>query len=145
MTAGARHTVSACLIVQDEAANAAGHATGGWVLEVGADERITPELADELLAFLATPDSRDRVAGGARRRVALHPPGGRAVPSPRDAAGRALRRCWRAVRPRPRAQRYGPGQARGRDGAVRPGRPADDPSAVVARRHRELRPADPAV
>lgn len=111
MTAGARHTVSACLIVQDEAANigaalasvafcdevlvvdsgstdgtpdlaraagarvvhnpwpgfgaqrnvAADHATGDWILEVDADERITPELADEILAFLATPGPRDHV------------------------------------------------------------------------------------
>ncbi len=111
MSAGARHTISACLIVQDEAANlpvalasvafcdevvvvdsgstdgtqtlaraagarviehpwpgfgaqrnvAADHATGDWILEVDADETITPALADEILAFLATPGPRDRV------------------------------------------------------------------------------------
>jgi hypothetical protein len=31
------------------------HATGDWVLEIDADERVTPELADELRAFLAGP------------------------------------------------------------------------------------------
>jgi hypothetical protein len=31
------------------------HATADWILEVDADERITPELARELLAFLADP------------------------------------------------------------------------------------------
>ena len=31
------------------------HATGDWVLEIDADERVTPELAAELRAFLADP------------------------------------------------------------------------------------------
>lgn len=31
------------------------HATGDWVLEVDADERVTPELAAEIRAFLAGP------------------------------------------------------------------------------------------
>lgn len=31
------------------------HATGDWVLEVDADERITPALAEEILAFLRDP------------------------------------------------------------------------------------------
>ncbi|MCW3011022.1 MAG: glycosyltransferase family 2 protein [Solirubrobacterales bacterium] len=40
---------------------AADHATGDWVLEVDADETITPELAEEILDFLATPGPRDRI------------------------------------------------------------------------------------
>jgi (heptosyl)LPS beta-1,4-glucosyltransferase len=31
------------------------HATGDWVLEIDADERVSPELADEIRAFLAAP------------------------------------------------------------------------------------------
>jgi Glycosyl transferase family 2 len=31
------------------------HATGDWVLEIDADERVSPELAEELRAFLAAP------------------------------------------------------------------------------------------
>jgi glycosyl transferase family 2 len=31
------------------------HATGDWVLEIDADERVSPELAAELRAFLASP------------------------------------------------------------------------------------------
>ncbi len=37
------------------------HAAGDWVVEVDADETITPELAAEIGAFLATPGARDRV------------------------------------------------------------------------------------
>lgn len=110
-TPAGRHTISACLIVMNEAANirtavgsvafcdevvvvdsgstdgtqeiarslgasvvenpwpgfgaqrnvAADHSTGDWILEVDADETITPELAEEILAFLATPGPRDEV------------------------------------------------------------------------------------
>jgi hypothetical protein len=38
------------------------HATSDWILEVDADERITPELAQELLAFLADPPSDVAIA-----------------------------------------------------------------------------------
>ncbi len=111
MTAEARDSISACLIVRDEERNlphalasvafcdeavvvdsgsvdgtvavarragavvvenpwpgfgaqrnvAADAATGDWILEVDADETITPELAAEILAFLATPGARDHV------------------------------------------------------------------------------------
>lgn len=37
------------------------HATGDWILEVDADETITPELAAELLAFLRTPGPREAI------------------------------------------------------------------------------------
>ncbi|HEX7278704.1 MAG TPA: glycosyltransferase family 2 protein [Solirubrobacterales bacterium] len=40
------------------------HATGDWVLEIDADERVSPELADELRAFLADPPT-DEVRMGA--------------------------------------------------------------------------------
>lgn len=35
------------------------HATGDWVLEIDADERVTPELADELRGFLADPPGEE--------------------------------------------------------------------------------------
>jgi hypothetical protein len=35
------------------------HATGEWVLEIDADERVSPELADELRAFLADPPGEE--------------------------------------------------------------------------------------
>ncbi len=38
------------------------HACADWILEVDADERITPELARELLAFLADPPAEVAVA-----------------------------------------------------------------------------------
>lgn len=37
------------------------HATGDWILEVDADERITPALAREIEAFLSSPGARDEV------------------------------------------------------------------------------------
>lgn len=40
---------------------AADHATGDWVLEVDADETISPELASEIQAFLSTEGPRDAV------------------------------------------------------------------------------------
>ena len=111
MTAGDRHTLSACMIVRDEArllpfalnsvafcheiivvdsgskdgtaelARDAGalvferswpgfgaqrnaaidQATSDWILEIDADETITPELAVEITSFLATPGPRDTV------------------------------------------------------------------------------------
>lgn len=36
-------------------------ATGDWILEVDADETITPELAREIEGFLATPGPRDEI------------------------------------------------------------------------------------
>jgi Glycosyl transferase family 2 len=35
------------------------HASGDWVLEIDADERVSPELADELRAFLANPPGEE--------------------------------------------------------------------------------------
>lgn len=35
------------------------HATGDWVLEIDADERVSPELAEELRAFLADPPGEE--------------------------------------------------------------------------------------
>jgi Glycosyl transferase family 2 len=35
------------------------HASGDWVLEIDADERVTPELANELRAFLADPPGEE--------------------------------------------------------------------------------------
>lgn len=37
------------------------HATADWVLEIDADERVTPELADEVRAFLAAPPAGVRM------------------------------------------------------------------------------------
>lgn len=47
------------------------HATGDWVLEIDADERVSPELAAELQAFLAGPPAGVRMGAIPMRDVFL--------------------------------------------------------------------------
>lgn len=67
------------------------HATGDWVLEIDADERVGPELAAELRAFLAAPPA---VTMGAipMRDVFLAKPLGPSIRYPRY-RHRLFRRC----------------------------------------------------
>jgi len=47
------------------------HAGGDWVLEIDADERVSPELADEIRAFLADPPAEVRMGAIPMRDVFL--------------------------------------------------------------------------
>lgn len=59
------------------------HAGGDWVLEVDADERVSPELAAEIEAFLAAPPAGMRMGAIPLRDVFLGGPIGPAVRYPR--------------------------------------------------------------
>ena len=132
MTSGTRETVSACLIVRDEAerigpclesvafcdeivvvdsgsvdgtrelARTAGArvvenpwpgfavqrnvamdaASGDWVLEIDADERVTAELREEIVRFLAAPPDGVDIAAMPRRNIFLGAPLGPAAKYP---------------------------------------------------------------
>jgi glycosyltransferase involved in cell wall biosynthesis len=47
------------------------HATGDWVLEIDADERVSPQLRREIASFLAGPAKEFSLAGVPRREVFL--------------------------------------------------------------------------
>lgn len=67
------------------------HARGRWVLEIDADERVSPELRDEVKGLVATmPDGVD-LAGLPRREVLVGRPLGRAAKYP-NYSHRLLRR-----------------------------------------------------
>jgi len=59
------------------------HAGGDWVLEVDADERVSPELAAEIEAFLSAPPAAMRMGAIPLRDVFLGGPIGPAVRYPR--------------------------------------------------------------
>jgi len=59
------------------------HATGDWVLEVDADERITPRLQQEILAFLEHPPADVRLGAVPCRDVLLGRPIGPAARYPK--------------------------------------------------------------
>jgi glycosyl transferase family 2 len=58
-------------------------ASGDWVLEIDADERVSPELAAEIRAMLAGPPPRERMAAIPMRDVFLGRPLGPSVRYPR--------------------------------------------------------------
>jgi hypothetical protein len=59
------------------------HANGDWVLEIDADERVSPELADEIRALLAGPPVAERMAALPMRDLFLGHPLGPAARYPR--------------------------------------------------------------
>lgn len=59
------------------------HAHGEWVLEVDADERVSPELADEIRALIAAPPAELRMATIPMRDLFLGRPLGPSVRYPR--------------------------------------------------------------
>jgi hypothetical protein len=59
------------------------HANGDWVLEVDADERVSPQLAAEIQAFLAAPPAAMRMGAIPLRDIFLGGPIGPAVRYPR--------------------------------------------------------------
>jgi hypothetical protein len=58
-------------------------AGGDWVLEIDADERVTPELAEEIQALLAEPPAELRMAAIPRREIFLGRALGASARSPR--------------------------------------------------------------
>ena len=58
------------------------HASGRWILEVDADERVSPGLAAEIAAFLLDPPSGVRIGALPRREVLVGHPLGPAVKYP---------------------------------------------------------------
>jgi hypothetical protein len=59
------------------------HAAGEWVLEIDADERVSPALRAEIEAFIAAPPARVTLAGLPLREVFLGRPLGRSAKYPK--------------------------------------------------------------
>jgi hypothetical protein len=59
------------------------HASGDWILEIDADERVSPELAAEIRAFLANPPGGVRMGTIPMRDVFLGKPLGPSIRYPR--------------------------------------------------------------